>query len=127
MQTAIGSPGPPCPTHGGPKSSTMELDRVVLVLLLTTLPVNLCGKGKLVTLKLLVMGAKWPPGLESLYRYFATRFCTKSPFWKFNTAVMAPVAELKSPGTLRLVTPPITEFTPSCSVNCWTNVSAPPM
>src|SRR5437762_810773 len=53
MQPASGFPGPPWPTRGGPKSSTMELDRVVLVLLLTTLPVNFCAKGKLVTLKLL--------------------------------------------------------------------------
>ena len=46
-------------------SSTIALDSVVLVLLLTTLPVNFCGYGKLVTTKLLVTGKKCPAGLDS--------------------------------------------------------------
>src|ERR1039458_10568151 len=40
---------------------------------------------------------------------------------------MAPAVAFKSPGTLKLVTPPITKFVPSCKLNCCTIQSVPSM
>ena len=60
--------GPLSPGTGGGNSRIMALGNVVLVLLLTTLPVSVCAKGKFVTANWLVSGVKWPPGLDSTYK-----------------------------------------------------------
>ena len=92
--------------------------------MLTILPVNFCGKGKLVTVKALVSDGNKPLVLEMTYKYLATRVCMKSPLLKFKVAVTAPVVELKSPGAFKLVTPPMmTLLVPSVRVNAWTRMS----
>src|ERR1039458_8325638 len=95
---ACGFLGPSPPDPCEENRMTTALGNVVLVPLLTTLPVNFCGKGKFVTANWLVSGVKWPTGLDSLYKYLPPMFWTKSPFWKFNVAVMAPAVAFKSPG-----------------------------
>ena len=109
------------------KQQDNTIGQQALLLLLTTLPVNFCAKGKLVTVKTFVIGGETLP--ETLNKYFPMMFCTKSPFWKFNFAVIVPLAEPSvSPATLKFVTPPMTwPAWPSVMLNCCTSKSAASM
>src|ERR1017187_3198738 len=78
----------------------------------------------LVTVKRFVIGAKCPPGLDSLNAYCPAMFCMKSPFWKLNCAVICPPVESGSPGTLELTMPPIDmPAWPSVRLTCCTSQS----
>lgn len=77
------------------------------------------------TLKEAVNGVKCPAGLESSNKHFPTMLCVKSPFGKFKFAAICPAVVSASPGTLKLVTPPITmPAWPSVKVNCCASQSA---
>ena len=72
----------------------------VPVPLLTTLPVMVCGNGKLVTVKTLVSeGVKFP---ETLNRYVPTMFCMKSPLLKFSVRGDLPGRRVRVAGHIEI-------------------------
>ena len=73
--------------------------------LLTTLPEMDCANGKFVTVKAFVIGAKCPLGLVSRYKCLPMKPCALSKPPKINGAVIWPVTESASLGTLKFVTP----------------------
>src|SRR5208337_1056547 len=98
--------------EGQVRATTKALGKGATPLLKTT-PLRDWASAALVTVNVAVTGVKSLERLDTRKTYWATALARDRGGAKASVVVIAPVVELLSNGTLRLVTPPITLAPPS--------------